>query len=444
MARIDRREFLKLGLAATGGAAVSQLISFGHDGTPQAAPPDSTGKGVSSTDTRSSAKKNTATSAPATASAPRIAAPVNERVLIVVELAGGNDGLNTLVPMREGRYRDLRKKVAVPEETLLPFGDGFALHPSLQRLHDRGLAVVTGVGVANPDGSHFEMMRRWWTADIDGRSAPSTGFLGRMADTVGAKDSAAVALGLGSGSSMALLSQWAPTVSLSGLNAAHVFRPNREDRMLTAFQDGFRQLATAPADGAASKQIVSVGMQRALGTARLLDGKFEEADSAALPSSDIGRRFADTLPIIRESSIGVRIVHITHDGFDTHTSSLDQHAYLLKEFSEAVDAFLAVLDSEQLGHKVLVATTSEFGRRVKDNESSGLDHGAASVALLAGTVNPGVYGEYPSLSNLDDDDNLKATMSLGTYYATLAQWLGVDPSEVLGTNATGLEGVIRV
>ena len=438
---LNRRDFIRLGAAASGGAAAVHFL-------PQIVGSSESASPIPRGATNPSPSTEGATSPSPSAAKKTSVADVKggERILVVIELAGGNDGINTVVPItgtQAAAYRRIRTHVALPEKDLVSFTKDFALHPSLKRLAARGLAVVGGVGVANPDGSHFEMQRRWATGDLDGKSNPSTGFFGRLADTIGNKDAPAIALGLGSGSSPALLSAWAPTVSLASLGSAELFRPNREDAMLTAFQDGFRRLASTAARPKAigGRASVGNGMLQALRTAGLVTADHEDSDEG-IPQSDLGRSLASAFRLIRQPSLGLRIVHVTHDGFDTHSDMLDQHAQRLNEFDEAVDAFLAAVDRAGMSDRVLVATTSEFGRRAKDNGSNGLDHGAASVALLAGAVRKGMHGEYSSLSSLDDGDNLKAKVPLGDYLATLGTWFKVDPGEIVSAQSKTIPGVL--
>ncbi len=440
---INRREFLKFGAVGAGGAAAARVVPSLLDGGRD----HSSGSAPSKPSATSSAPD---TQAPATdiktmTKTAKAAKRTNgDRVLVVIDLAGGNDGLNTVVPINDPAYRTLRTTVGLAEKDLHPIDKDYAAHPSLGRLTKRGLAVVAGVGVANPEGSHFEMSRRWAMADLDGKGATTTGFFGRLADVIGNKDAPAVALGLGSGYSPALVSTWAPSVNLRSLQSAEMFRPNRDDANLTAFQTAYRRMATTTVKPGSTgpRAETANGMTLALRTAGLVTTDGGD-DNDGLPGSDLGRSLASALRLISQPALGLRIVHITHDGFDTHSSAIDQHGQRLNEFDEAVDAFLAATEARGFGDRVLVATTSEFGRRAKDNGSNGLDHGAASVALLAGPVNAGVHGEYASLTKLDRDDNLIAKLSMGDYFATLSTWLGVSADEVLGKGRSAVSGVLR-
>ena len=438
---ITRREALKLSAVAGGGAVASQVI-------PRLLRGDERRRASSGAPPNPAKASDASESSVGAEAAPgqqrSTEKRTGDRILVVIELAGGNDGLNTVVPHNDPAYRRLRTETALDEKDLVSFTDDFALNPSLQRLATRGVAVIGGVGVANPDGSHFEMQRRWASADVDGKSSPTTGFLGRMADIVGNKDAPAVALGLGSGSSPALVSKWAPSVSIRSINSAEMFLPNRDDAMLTAFQQGFRRMSStaAPKGAKGLRADVGSGMVLALRTAGLVAEDGDENDDE-LPGSDLGRSLASGLRLLRKPELGLRIVHITHDGFDTHSNTKDQQGQRLAEFDEAVDGFLAAAERRGLGGRVVVATTSEFGRRAKDNGSNGLDHGAASVALLMGAVNPGLHSDYSSLTKLDSDDNLIATVMMDRYLATLGSWLGIDHADIFSARSKPIDGVFR-
>jgi uncharacterized protein (DUF1501 family) len=430
---MDRREFLKLGVAGAAGAAGVAVVPGLLRGAQRADGSSGTGSGGDGPDT-----------APVRATGARSTAD-GDRSLVVIELAGGNDGLNTLVPMEDGRYRDLRPSTRLlPEDGLHVLGDGFGLHPALARLSRRGVAAVAGVGTLRPDGSHFEMMQRWWRGDSGGTAAPGTGFLGRLGDAVGDPAAAAVGVALGGGPTPALAAARVSTLALSDLGIVELFTPHSDDRMLTAFQRGVD--AMAPARRPSVEAVLSAadgGMRRALGTARILAGDgVDKQESSDLPGGDLGRSLTQALRLLR-ADVGVRLVHVTMGGFDTHSGHKDQHNRLLAELDEAVDAFLGALSDAGLGRSTLVATTSEFGRRAGDNGSDGLDHGAASTALLLGPVHAGVHGEPPSLRRLDDDGNLRSTVDMSAYYSTLASWLGADPGEVLARPAGALKGVLR-
>ena len=430
--QLDRRGFLKLA-AATGAVSVagSHLGASGADtATPgkmakMASPGASTGPTPSSSVTTAHAIQ-----------------PVkdNGRLLVVIELQGGNDGLSTLVPQRDPAYRKLRSRTLIEPAQALRLNDDFGLHPKLARLQKRGTAVIAGVGTPNPDGSHFAMMRRWWLGDPTGTASPAAGFFGRCCDVIGDPEAPAVGLSVNSGPTMALTSTRVSTLSLPDLGALDLFRSSTDDPQLAAFQHAYRALANRPGPAAA-------GMRRAMSVARSLQ---RVSGDHAIPETKVeypGSSLSDPLRAAARTmaaDVGVRVLHVTLGGFDTHSNHVDTHAGLMDQLDGSIDAFLTDIEQRGFGDRVVVATISEFGRRAADNGSNGLDHGAASVALIAGkAVNPGVHGEPASLTKLDVDGNLRATTCMERYYATLAQWLGIPPGEVLAGDPKPLEGVFR-
>jgi uncharacterized protein (DUF1501 family) len=160
----------------------------------------------------------------------------------------------------------------------------------------------------------------------------------------------------------------------------------------------------------------------------------------AYPDTTLGAQLAAAVRLIRAGA-GIRVVHVPFGGdFDTHEDHRSRHNNLMTELDGALDAFLQELGGLGLTQNVLVATTSEFGRRANQNDN-GLDHGTATVGLLAGAIHPGVYGQHPNWTSLDTNDNLKCTVTMGDYYATLAQWMGVNHGDVLAGTTTPLTGI---
>lgn len=368
------------------------------------------------------------------ATRPQPVAPAGQRALVVVELSGGNDGLSTAPPLESRRLRELRPTIAHEDGELLDLGDGTGLHPALGRLHERGLRVVQGVGSAAPDGSHFEMLRRWWAGDQDGTARPTTGFLGRLCDAL--DDGAPVTgVSIGGASTPALLAERAGTIGLPDpgwlwwLDAT-------DDPWLSTYGDALADMAEPdPADGA----VLALARGGLGGGLQVSDLVREVPDATGYPGSELGAKLALAAHLVA-ADVGVRVVHLTMGGdFDTHEGHRGRHDALLAELDEGLGHFLADLEARGVDDRVLVATTSEFGRRPEENDSGGLDHGAASVALVAGAIEAGMAGAVPSLSELDDDGNLVATTPLDRYYATLAEtWFEVPADAVLAGAPTPL------
>ena len=445
----NRRAFLAAGLGAT-GVVVGGAAMLRSPGSPSKAAAPS---GPADTGTTSPSVSNGSTGAPAArAAAARQGAPsstkASDRRLVVIELDGGNDGMSTLVPYGIAGYRDLRKRLAIDDKDLLHLKADVALHRNLEGLHDRGLAVLQGVGSPNPDGSHFAMMERWWRGDVTGKANPATGFLGRLCDAIGDPAAAIVGLSIGSGSHPALVSAKAPTMSIPGAESAgYLVGADKGDTLRVAFQSAFASMSAAT-DGPPGLSLSRRGSADAVSVARMLQGLGHDdhgKDAIAYPGSNLGNGLRLTARLLAADT-GVRIVHVPMGAdFDTHHDHPNRHPGLLTELNDAVVAFLDDLDRRGLHDQVLVMTTSEFGRTARDNASNGLDHGTASVAMLLGPVKAGIHGEHPSLTKLDDNDDLVATVGFDAYYATVAErWFGVPATDVLLGAARAIDGLLAV
>jgi uncharacterized protein (DUF1501 family) len=371
---------------------------------------------------------------------PPAAAPVaGPPLLVVLELAGGNDGLSMVVPFADPAYRARRKRTAVDLGAVHRLDSNVGLHPELGRVAARGVAAVQGVGSAHPDLSHFEMLRRMWAGSSEPGTDSPRGFLGRLCDVVGDPAAPAVGVSLGWGPTPALAAQQVTTLSLG--DAASGF-PSPGGDLDPVWRSAMAAMARG--GGVASRPMLEVARS---GAGRAM--AFADAVTAmppvtpGYPEGTSATMLANAARLLA-GDIGVRIVHVPIDGdFDTHTNHTDRYRSLMASFDLAVDAFLADLGHRGLRDRTMVMTTSEFGRRAEDNGSDGLDHGTASSALvMGGNVQSGAHGQSPDLRRLDDDGNVTATVSLGDYYALAARWLGVDPADVLPGRPTPVAGVL--
>ena len=385
-----------------------------------------------------------ATSVPAAVATSASAADLAGRMLVVVELRGGNDGLATVVP-ESGRLRDLRPSLLTPETALTDFVPGTQLHGELAGLRDRGLAIVQGIGTGEPDGSHFEMETRWWQGDSSGDLGIRTGFLGRLCDEL-AEPGAITGVTVGQAVSPFLTADKATTIGIPDPWAGWFL--GEDD---TWFQNLRRGLRSMAADGAGDGRlgVARTGLDDALAFGELLESLQTEAEAVYAQGDDgqTGREakgYPDTdlafqLQIaagLLSSETGVRVVHVELGGFDTHDGQMYAHDDLMRDLGPSLAAFQDDLAARGLADQTLTLTTSEFGRRPEENQS-GTDHGTAGPALLCGPVNTGLFGDAPSLAQLDDNGNLVATTMLDDYYATIAEgWLGIDADLVLPTGGT--------
>jgi uncharacterized protein (DUF1501 family) len=415
---MSRRQLLStLGIGGAGVLAGCSSVS-------------SSSKKQSTTSTQGAAAKKDAKAKSALSSA-HVA---NGRTLVVIEMRGGIDGFASLVPYGDPTFRKLRDRIWVDQKDLVMLDDKYGLTKGLEPVKDR-LAFVEGVGVANPNLSHFDMMRRWWMGDLDGKDTEMTGFLGRCCDQLTAGEPV-TGVSVGGGTTPALISAKAPTVSLPAIDLVKQIAKQEasEDRLRKTLRlgategNGVNTGAGEEADRLAA--IARVNM----GSGLDLLGNFNrigERDKR-YPENNL---LADSLAMVKQLiglKVGMQVFHIPWGGFDTHSDQVNTHGRQMAEFGLALAAFLDDLKDAGLDDKVLVATTSEFGRRAEAN-GGGTDHGTASTMLLAGAVKPGRHGVAPNFSKRDDEGNVKATTALDDYYATLAQgWLGIPTSEVLG------------
>lgn len=363
-----------------------------------------------------------------------------ERLLVVVEMPGGNDGLSLAVPYGDGAYYDLRSQTAIAEADVLDLDGSLGLHPNLASLHQRGVTVVEGVGSTRPDGSHFEMQQRWW-AGSSTSAAGSTGWIGRLGDVLanaGASGPAA-ALSVGSGAHPIIASATGSTVSMPSADALWaVAGAQPDDVMRTAYQRTLRAFSTG--DG-----LLAPTLRNGLDFAdRMIDSGLgeDEAEELGYEGWGLGSslRFAAA---VFGGDIGVRVVHVQAEGdFDTHEGHAWKHPEMMRSLDANIAAFHDDMTARGLDDQVMVMTTSEFGRTAKENGSGGLDHGTASTMLLSGPLTNGLAGARPSLTRRDDNDDLVATVPLEAYLGGVVEsWLDVPSSEIFDPSIAPLQFV---
>ncbi len=343
------------------------------------------------------------------------------KLLVLVELKGANDGLNTVVPFRDEAYRALRPHIALKVEQVLPISDQLALHPALEplmpRWKDGELAIINGVGYPQPNLSHFRSIEIWDTASHSDEYK-SEGWLTR----VFAKHPAPAAFaadGVVVGSAdLGPLNGGARAVALQSVEAY------------------LRQAKLAQPQGVAR----NAALQHLLKVERDITASAKEiAPTVALktefPTHAFGNAVKTAMHVIAGSP-GVAVVRVTLGGFDTHINQLGTHQNLLKQLAEGLTALRSGLVETQRWQDALVMTYCEFGRRAKENLSQGTDHGTANVQLaFGGAVKGGLYGEMPSLTALSDSGNVTHTVDYRSTYATaLAHWgiSGADAAIALG------------
>lgn len=359
----------------------------------------------------------------------RAAAPERDaRVLVVVQLDGGNDGINTVVPIRDDGYAKHRKVLRLAQKDLVKVNGQVGLHPAMKaagKLLESGrLAIVPGVGYPNPDRSHFESMAIWHSARLDQEDRSSGGWLGRGLDGDSNRDQGSPAA-LFAGSGML-------PVALRGrrTQVAAIDRP--EDLNFRKAAD-LRVSGAATGDSASLAEFVRRSTLDAYTTADRVAGAVRSGDrSASYPETPLAQHLRLVSAMLK-ADFRTRVFYTVQAGYDTHAGQLPAHSRLLETLSAALLAFLDDLAAAKLADRVLVLCFSEFGRRVAENSSAGTDHGTAGPVLLAGPgVRAGVVGRVPSLMDLEEGD-LKQTTDFRQVYATvLERWLGLASNEALG------------
>ncbi len=357
-----------------------------------------------------------------------------ERVLVVVELRGGNDGLSTLVPWSSARYHDLRPRLGLTDDQLIEIDADRAWNAQLGALASRGLHAVEGIGAPSSDLSHFNMTERWVRgapSGLDG--APRTGFLGRLTDAV---DDGSPLVGLSvAGPTPHLINQHAGAAAIEDVDASWFFTADYDGA--EAFTEAYQLLSAYDGDAAladAYRSAFEVGHRLAVTADEEQSSGFAGAVTPEEwgDAGELGRQLRTASAVLR-AGLGSRVVYAALDGFDTHDDHSGLHPQLLGEVNRAVDLFLRDIEAAGLADRVVVATTSEFGRRPAENDQ-GLDHGTASTMVVAGAVTPGFSGEPVDLSALDDDGNPASPISFDRYLASLTEeWLGVEAASVLPT-----------
>lgn len=380
-----------------------------------------------------------------------------ERVLVVIQLTGGNDGLNTIVPYRDDVYYRSRPKLAIPRSDVVSLDDTCGLHPAaaaLEPLMAAGdAAIVRGVGYDQPNRSHFESMDIWHTCRRKDQPRES-GWLGGFFDADPGRSGSDVA-GMHLGRETQPLALLARTVSVPTIADLSQFRLRGENRQ--ALQELLRSntatnnsaAAVADRTGRMTSEMMSSTNDQASGdsalaflqssTAAAVEASSRIAEAAG--SLTAGGVYPDTplankLQIISSlisAGLQTSVYYVQLDGFDTHANQPDAHASLLRMWADAVAAFVGDLNAQGHKDRVCVMSFSEFGRRVAENASEGTDHGAAGpMFFCGGGLRPGLHGSAPDLTDLLNGDVKPSIDFRRLYAAVLKNWLGVAPERIVG------------
>jgi len=359
----------------------------------------------------------------------------DDRVLVVVQLSGGNDGLNTVVPYGFSQYYDNRPSLGNIEAEVLKLmgsgAEGIGLHPALtplKELIDADLAgVIQGVGFLYPNRSHFVSMDLSHTADPTGRSGH--GWIGKSLDSL-EDPSGLECLSIGSSTPLAALGKTSRPVSFE---KSDLFRWGGRDlhpSLSDAYDAVHNQNVAAGAEDplafvnrtAMDAQVASDKVRKAVG----------HASNTTFPRSGLANQLAMVAKMIR-AELPTRIYYVTMGGFDTHAAQAANHTRLMQQFSDAMKAFYDELEATGHRSRVVSLAFSEFGRRVRQNASGGTAHGCAGPAFVFGdAVQSGLIGKHPSLDKLDNGDLIFNTDFRSVYSDLLQGWMKMEPTAALG------------
>jgi uncharacterized protein (DUF1501 family) len=372
----------------------------------------------------------------------RAAEPGKDPILVVLEMTGGNDGLNTVIPYRDDAYHRARPTLGFKDNQVVKVNDELGLHPALQQLgqllQQQKLAIVQGVGYPNPDRSHFESMDRWQCGEVTAKVS-GTGWL--------AKSVPDLAKGKGGGVPVMHVGGEKLPVACRGTSQG-VFTLNQEQPFeLKLGTPGTaeeaarkRLLADVAATDDQSDDLLPFTQRRNLQTYTSVEKlkavlKDFAKDQGRFGGAGVGSLYVkmDLVGRLIEQGFGTRVFYLAIDGFDTHGNQAQTHQNLLQQIDQAVGGLFQRLQRTGDDQRTLVMTFSEFGRRVAENGSKGTDHGSGSCLFVAGPgVKAGPVGRHPSLTDLTDGD-LKYHTDFRRVYATLLDgWLKVDSKMVLG------------
>ena len=352
-------------------------------------------------------------------------------VLIVVQLDGGNDGLNTVVPFGDDAYGRHRNKLRLDSARLHKLDDHLGLHADMtaaKSLFDDGrLAIVQNVGYPNPDRSHFRSMRIWHTARLDD-DQHDYGWLGRTLDVHTVRRPRATT------SDAVYVGDQDTPLALWGRRCAAMALSRATDLHLELDALAARRV-DSQTDSPALDQFVAHQVLNAYAAASEFQkrhGTPGSGERSQYPGTELGAKLQLIAQLLKSGS-QARVFYAVQTGYDTHATQLFAHARLLREFADALQTLLNDLKTSGLDERVVVLAFSEFGRRVTENASQGTDHGTAGPVFLAGRqIQGGLLGDYPDLSDLDNGD-LRVKVDFRQVYATLLDnWLGVPSREILG------------
>lgn len=358
-------------------------------------------------------------------------------VLVVLQLSGGNDYLNTVVPYANSRYWDNRTSINIPEDQVVQLDDKVGFNPSMAPLkeafYDKGkMAIMHGVGYANSPRSHFRSMDIWHTCEPD--KVGTEGWLGRVIrDLDPNKENVVTGVSFGQSMFRAMALAGVPVACVSGSLETYGMLPGIEqqkrEKILQRFAKAYSPVV---GQGEVMDYLGQTGLDSLTGADILKVAPERYSSTVAYPDTRLGQKLRGVSQI-HNAEVGTRIFYLDHGPYDTHAGQLSAHKQLWSEVSAAVPAFFDDLRAQEKADNVVMLIFTEFGRRVRDN-GSGTDHGAGGVSFAIGdAVKGGQYGEYPSMKAEDlVQGDLNPNMDFRSVYTTLLEdWMKLDAKPIV-------------
>lgn len=355
-----------------------------------------------------------------------------DNILVVIQLSGGNDGLNTIIPYTDDAYYKYRPVIGIKDQKL-KLNDQLMLNPSMtafKELYDAGqLAIINGCGYPQPSRSHFRSMEIWHTASPE--KAATTGWLGHYIDhALRGSQSMLKAVNIGSELPQALVADSAPVPSIQTIQDFR-FKLDQNSQYDAKLEDQIIRECNAVRNDSPALEFLSRQATNAIIETDNIRKVAANYKTEANYPRGLGEQLRTIAQLIN-GNFGTRVFYCQTGGYDTHANQTNSHGQILSQVGIAVSAFMKDMTEKGLADKVTVMCFSEFGRRAEQNSSNGTDHGAAGpMFLIGGKVKPGLHGAYPSLTDLDGGD-LRYTVDFRSVYATiLDRWLAADSTKVL-------------
>jgi len=366
-----------------------------------------------------------------------MASTKKDPVIVVLQLTGGNDYLNTVIPYNDPHYRDNRPAVGVAEDRILKINDNVGFHPEMapmQRLYDQGkVAIINGVGYANSPRSHFRSMDIWHTCEPD--KLGTEGWLGRVTkDLDPNKENVVTTVSFGPSLPRALALPGVPVACVDDLDTFGMLPTISETEQRNKILDRFTRLYSPTiGSGFVMDYLGQTGLDslKAADILKVAPAKYNS--TIEYPDTTLARKLRG-IAQVHMADLGTRILYCDHGSFDSHSNQIGMHDKLWHDVSSAVESFFDDLRENNAGENVIMLLFSEFGRRVHDN-GSGTDHGAAGAAFVIGEgVKGGEYGEYPSTNTEDlEQGDLVPNTDFRSVYTTIAEnWMGLDANPLVG------------